>query len=104
MSYDASRALDHDVRVQIQRARYVSRPDRLRTVLDRLGVSVPMPDGGLYLWVLDPHQDAWAMTRELAERVGIAGRLLRSARADHIRIAAVAPDDRIRLVAQRAGL
>jgi succinyldiaminopimelate transaminase len=100
-------ALDDDEHVRLQRERYRSRLSRLIEVLHRLGVEATMPDGAFYLWIADPHGEDWALTRELAERVGIVvspGEFYGEGGVRHLRVAAVAPDDRIELVARRAGL
>ena len=69
------------------------------TLICRTGRSTcgsPAPDG-----------DAWAATRLLAERAGIVaspGEFYGPASTGFLRLAAVAPDDRIELAAQRVGL
>lgn len=100
-------ALGDDAHVEVQRARYRSRLERLAAVLGRLGVAAPLPDGAFYLWIPAPDGDAWALTRALAERVGVVvspGEFYGPRGAGYVRVAAVQPDDRIELVAQRAGL
>jgi aspartate/methionine/tyrosine aminotransferase len=64
-----------------------------------------MPQGGFYLWVAAPDGDAWGLTRRLAETLGIVvspGEFYGPGGAGHVRIAAVATDDRLDLVAERA--
>jgi aspartate/methionine/tyrosine aminotransferase len=111
----ATVALDDDVHVVAQRARYRNRLDRLSAVLGSVGLDATVPAGTFYLWVPAP---AWAVTtgrREgrdgawvLAEALADAGGMLVSpgefygeAGAGHVRIAVVQPDDRIELVARR---
>ena len=61
-----------------------------------------MPAGAFYLWVPAPDGDAWAAARDLAAKAGIVvspGEFYGPAGADHFRVAAVQPDDRIELAA-----
>ena len=100
-------ALGDDAHVDAQRERYRARLRRLIEILGACGYSAGMPDGAFYLWVPAPDGDAWAAARDLAERVGIVvspGEFYGPAGADHFRVAAVQPDDRIELAACRAGL
>jgi succinyldiaminopimelate transaminase len=105
-------ALDDDEAVAAQRERYLRRMSRLQQVLATLGYPVDLPAGAFYLWAraggpgAGPGQ-AWAAARELAERVGVVvspGEFYGPDGADHFRVAAVQPDERIELVARRAGL
>jgi aspartate/methionine/tyrosine aminotransferase len=96
-------ALEDTEQVEVQRARYLARLERLAKVLsDWSGASVSLPPGGFYLWVKAPDGDGWAFTRAIAEA---AGALVSPGdfygAPDHVRIALVQPDDRIELVAQR---
>jgi succinyldiaminopimelate transaminase len=89
-----------------QRQRYHERLVRLREVLAAMGVDAPMPDGGIYLWAPAPGGDAWALTARLAAEAGLVvspGEFYGPAGASHIRVAAVAPMERIELVASRVG-
>ena len=100
-------ALDDDAHVETQRDRYQRRLRRLADVLDALGYAAEFPDGAFYLWVPAPGGDAWAAARDLAERVGVIvspGDFYGASAAGHFRVAAVAQDSRIELVAERAGL
>jgi aspartate/methionine/tyrosine aminotransferase len=97
-------ALDDDAHVEVQRHRYLARLRTLRDVLVTCGYHTALPDGAFYLWVRCPGGDAWEAARDLARRVGIVvspGEFYGAAAADHIRLAVVAPDDRIALVASR---
>jgi succinyldiaminopimelate transaminase len=99
-------ALADDAHVDVQRARYLDRMTRLAGVLNQLGYSAELPDGAFYLWVRAPDGDAWSAARDLARRIGIVvspGDFYGSRSADHFRVAAVQPDERIALVASRAG-
>jgi succinyldiaminopimelate transaminase len=101
----AAVAYGDDAHVDEQRERYRSRLERLRTILrDGLGVDAPMPAGAFYLWVPAPDGDAWALAAMLAKQAGALvspGDFYGPLGADHVRIAAVQPDDRIELLAQR---
>jgi succinyldiaminopimelate transaminase len=101
----ATVAYGDDRHVDEQRARYRQRLDRLRTILrDGLGLDAEMPDGAFYLWVPAPGGDAWALAKRLASEAGALvspGEFYGDAGADHVRVAAVQPDDRIELLAER---
>ncbi|HEY0168147.1 MAG TPA: aminotransferase class I/II-fold pyridoxal phosphate-dependent enzyme [Jatrophihabitans sp.] len=107
VQHAATVALADDEHVEAQRQRYWRRMTRLCQVLAALGLPAKMPDGGFYLWLEAPDGDAWAATRMLAERAGIVaspGEFYGSASTGYLRLAAVAPDDRIELAARRVGL
>jgi succinyldiaminopimelate transaminase len=100
-------ALGDDAHVARQRARYLARLHRLVEVLGRLGYPARLPAGAFYLWVPVPDGDAWAAARELADRAGIVvspGEFYGPYGAGHVRVAAVASQERIELAARRAGL
>jgi aspartate/methionine/tyrosine aminotransferase len=100
-------ALGDDTHVEAQRARYQARLRRLIDILDAAGYPAAMPDGAFYLWVPAPDGDAWAVARDLATKAGLVvspGEFYGPAGADHFRVAAVQPDDRIELAATRVGL
>ena len=100
-------AWDDDGHVTVQRARYRRRLERLRGVLAAVGVEAPMPGGAFYLWAPAPDGDAWALVRRLADELGVLvspGEFYGEAGADHVRVAAVAPDDQLDLLEARAGL
>jgi succinyldiaminopimelate transaminase len=98
-------ALCDEEHVEAQRERYRSRLEALRRALaDGLGLDVPMPGGGFYLWIEAPHGDAWELTESLARSAGAVvspGEFYGEAGRGHVRVAAVAPDDRIALVVER---
>jgi succinyldiaminopimelate transaminase len=107
VQHAATVALADDEHVERQRERYWRRMLRLCQVLAAVGLPAKMPDGAFYLWLQAPDGDAWAATRMLAERTGIIaspGEFYGSASTDYLRVAAVAPDDRIELAARRVGL
>jgi aspartate/methionine/tyrosine aminotransferase len=100
-------ALSDDQHVQDQRQRYLNRMNRLVQVLAALGIAAELPDGAFYLWFAAPDGDAWGTARLLAERAGIVaspGEFYGPDSAGYLRLAAVAPDDRIELTAHRVGL
>lgn len=99
-------AFGDDAHVDEQRERYRARLLRMQGLLDGMGVEAPLPGGGFYLWVPAPGGDAWAFARRLAEEAGVLvspGEFYGSVAADHVRLALVATDDRLDLVAARLG-
>jgi aspartate/methionine/tyrosine aminotransferase len=100
-------ALNDDAHVEVQRERYWRRMERLRQILAALGIEVDMPQGAFYLWFQAPDGDAWACARRLAARAGIItspGEFYGELSTGFLRVAAVAPDERIELAARRVGL
>jgi aspartate/methionine/tyrosine aminotransferase len=97
-------ALGDDDHVDVQRQRYLARLQRLVDILGAVGYPAQLPDGAFYLWVPAPDGDAWAAARDLAQRAGIVvspGEFYGSEGAGFFRVAAVQPDERLELVAQR---
>lgn len=97
-------ALEDDAHVERQRGRYLRRMRRLAEILTAAGYRCEVPAGAFYLWVPAPGGDSWAAARDIAERLGIVvspGEFYGPDGADHFRVAAVQPDERIELVAQR---
>jgi succinyldiaminopimelate transaminase len=100
-------ALDDDEHVDIQRERYLERLTYFADVLRGEGAKVDLPGGSFYLWARAPGDDAWAFTRDLAERGGVLvspGDLYGPAGAGHVRVAMVQPMERLALVAERLGV
>jgi aspartate/methionine/tyrosine aminotransferase len=102
----AAAALDDDLHVDEQRARYLERLEFLAGVFTSVGAPTKLPDGGFYLWVAVPGQlgDGWALTEELARAGGILvspGEFYGPDGTNFIRVAAVQPMDRLKLVADR---
>jgi aspartate/methionine/tyrosine aminotransferase len=100
-------ALDDDEHVARQREVYAERLALGRAVFARLGVDVPLPGGGFYLWAPAPGGDAWALTERLAAEAGALvspGEFYGEAGRAFVRVAMVQPDDRLRLVAERVGV
>ena len=80
-----------------QRARYLERLQVLVGGLQAAGIPAQLPEGAFYLWVEAP-DGAWNMAERLARQAGILvspGEFYGAAGAGHVRIAAVAPVDRI---------
>ena len=99
-------AFGDDEHVDAQRQRYHDRLVRLAGALDANDIPVTMPGGAFYLWVEAPDGDAWALAERLAVRTAAVvspGEFYGAAGADHIRIAAVQPDDRIDRFVDRLG-
>ena len=90
--------------VDAQRNTYLRRLDAMVDALARIGVRAHRPPGTFYLWVAAPGGDAWDLARRLAAEGGALvspGEFYGPTASDHVRIAVVAPDDRIALVAER---
>ncbi len=101
----AAAALSDDGHVDDQRTRYRRRLESLAGLMGILGIGAEMPAGGFYLWVPAPDGDAWALTRRLAGELGLIaspGEFFGEAGRGHVRLAAVAPDERIGLLLERA--
>jgi succinyldiaminopimelate transaminase len=96
-------ALDDDSHVEVQRARYRARLERLATVLaDWSGQAVALPAGAFYLWI--PADDGWAYTERLARDGGALvspGEFYGPAGRGFVRAAVVQPNERIELIADR---
>lgn len=98
-------ALSDDAHVDDQRARYWRRLVDLAGLFERLGAPVSLPRGSFYLWVPAADGDAWGLARRLAEQIGMLvspGEFYGVAGREHVRVAAVQPDDRLALLADRA--
>jgi len=74
-------ALNDDVHVEEQRARYAARRTRLAAALKAAGFRIDHSEGALYLWA-SRDEDCWTTVDWLAERgiLGRAGHVLRSER------------------------
>jgi aspartate/methionine/tyrosine aminotransferase len=100
-------ALADDGQVAKQRGVYQRRLRRLIEILAALDLTASMPDGAFYLWFAAPDGDAWGCARMLAERAGLVaslGEFYGERSANYLRLAVVAPDDRLELAAARVGL
>jgi succinyldiaminopimelate transaminase len=101
-------ALDDDVHVDEQRARYLDRLEFLADALTLAGLPVAVPAGAFYLWLPVPGRfaDGWALCDELADSAGLLvspGELYGPDGRGHVRVAVVQPRDRLELVAERLG-
>jgi len=97
-------ALGDQDHVEAQRRRYLHRLKALAAAFGSIGIEAPLPGGGFYLWVRAPGGDAWALVDRLAREAGAVvspGEFYGEAGAGYVRVAAVQPDDRIALVAER---
>lgn len=99
-------ALDDDGHVEVQRAIYRRRLERLAAVLSAWsGLDIAVPAGGFYLWFRVG--DAWAFTERLVREGGALaspGDFYGPAGDEFVRLAVVQPDDRIELLASRLGV
>jgi aspartate/methionine/tyrosine aminotransferase len=80
---------------------------RARHVLAGLGVACDLPGGGFYLWAAAPDGDGWAWTQYLAETGGALvspGEFYGPSSGGFVRLAMVAPVERLDLVARRLGV
>ncbi|HET6793850.1 MAG TPA: pyridoxal phosphate-dependent aminotransferase [Acidimicrobiales bacterium] len=101
-------ALADQEHVEAQRSRYTGRLRRMADVLGAVGAPAPQPGGGFYLWVPVPagRGDEWAFTEWLAAHGGMLvspGSFYGPAGAGYVRVAVVAPDSALELVARRLG-
>lgn len=100
-------ALGDQQHVDDQRTRYHHRLTQLARVLETFDVAASLPQGGFYLWVRAPDDDAWAFTRRLAAEAGLLvspGEFYGEAGAAHVRIAAVCTDVQLEALRSRRGL
>ena len=100
-------ALADQVHVEQQRNRYRSRLKRAREILQAVGIDAPMPGGAFYLWAPVPGGDEWAWTDWLAEKggaIGSPGSFYGPGGAGYVRLAMVAPMERLDLLAARLGV
>src|SRR5581483_2833688 len=95
----ATVALNDQEHVVAQRARYQERLQMLSQLLD-----APTPRGGFYLWVRAAGGDDWAFVTRLATEAGLLGspgEFFGEAGRGFARFAAVAPVERLEVVAAR---
>jgi succinyldiaminopimelate transaminase len=100
-------AFGDDAHVDQQRSVYQRRLSLLATMLAALDVVCPQPAGAFYLWAPAPGGDAWALAKRLAVEAGVVtspGEFYGPAGSGHVRVAAVQPDDRLELAAERLGV
>ena len=102
-------AFEDDGHVEIQRQIYSARLDFMVRVLRRANVAVERPDGGFYLWIKATPTGAssagsWSLAEELARVAGVLvspGDFYGPMGTGHVRMAMVAPEHRLDLVAER---
>jgi succinyldiaminopimelate transaminase len=95
-------ALDDDVHVAEQHARYAARRSALRTALEGAGFRVDHSEASLYLWA-SRDEPCWVTVAALAE-LGILvapGEFYGAAGARHVRVAFTASDDRVQAAVRR---
>jgi succinyldiaminopimelate transaminase len=96
-----------DDHVADQRVRYRERLEVLAEGLRAWGLDASMPGGAFYLWVPAPGGDAWRLAERLAHEAAMLvspGEFYGPAGAGYVRVAAVAPVERLRAaVARLAG-
>lgn len=100
-------ALADQDHVELQRSRYRERLERFASIVERIGCEAPLPGGGFYLWVRAPSGEDWEWASWWAEKAGVLvspGSFYGGAGSSYVRIAMVAPVDRLDLVAGRLGL
>ncbi|HVA74341.1 MAG TPA: pyridoxal phosphate-dependent aminotransferase [Acidimicrobiales bacterium] len=103
----AAVALADQEHVELQRSLYRDRLQRFASIVEGVGCDAALPGGGFYLWVRAPSGDGWEWATWWAEKAGVLvspGSFYGDAGASHVRIAMVAPMDRLDLVAERLGL
>ena len=95
-------ALDDDLHVDEQRARYFARRSVLWSALEAAGFVVEHSDGGLYLWATRD-EDCWESVRWLAA-LGVLvapGSFYGHAGRRHVRVALTATNERVAEAARR---
>ena len=108
VQHAAAVALADDEHVDRQADVYRRRLTRFAEIIEKaFGIEVPLPGGGIYLWLPAPDGDAWGFADRLATEGGCLvspGDFYGPTAAGHVRIAMVQPDDRLELVAERLGV
>ena len=100
-------ALSDQEHVDKQKQLYLGRLSRLMIIFESLGIDTVMPEGAFYLWIAAPEADEWRLVEKLAKNLGMVvtpGEFFGEKGKGYIRVAAVATDDRIELLEQRAGV
>jgi len=97
-------ALGDQGHADAQREAYRARLVVLQQLLGAFDVAAPLPEGGIYLWAPAPGGDSWALAERLAAEAGVVvspGELYGEAGRGYVRVAAVAPMERLELAAAR---
>ena len=97
-------AYNDDEHVNVQRAIYETRLEKMSQALTDFGVNAPIPEGAFYLWCSKEGIDGWELAALLAERSGLIvspGELYGEAGRHFVRLAVVQPDDRLAIAASR---
>ena len=97
-------ALDDDLHVEEQHARYRSRRADLKSALERAGFRVDASEASLYLWVTRG-EPCWETVARLAD-LGILvapGDFYGNGGAEHVRVAFTATDERVAAAVRRLG-
>ncbi len=93
MQHAAVAAFSDSAHVEQQREVYRARMEKMiATLATRLGIDVPMPEGGFYLWAQAPDGDAWTFAESLARELGVItspGEFYGDASPGYVRIAMV---------------
>lgn len=100
-------ALSDQQHADKQKQLYLERLSKLITIFESLGIKTIMPEGSFYLWIEVPDGDEWQLVEKLAKNLGMVvtpGEFFGEKGKGYIRVAAVATDDRIELLEQRAGV
>ena len=95
-------ALDDDVHVEEQHARYAARRTSLRAAFEAAGFRIDHSEASLYLWATRD-EDCWTTVASLAE-LGILvapGAFYGRAGARHVRVALTATDERVEAASTR---
>ena len=103
----AAAALGDRAHVDGQRSLYLSRLERMQAILAAVGVACELPAGGFYLWAPAPSGDGWEFTSWLASEGGALvspGSFYGPEGDGYVRLAMVAPLERLDVVASRLGV
>jgi len=104
VQHAAVAALNDDAHVDLQRDRYLERLTYVAELLRGIGLEVSLPAGGFYLWLRAPDGDAWALTRWLAQHLGVLvspGEFYGPAGTEYVRLALVDTMERLALMEAR---
>ena len=100
----AAVAFDDDAHVEVQRATYRDRLDRMAAIVRGIGLDVDLPSGGFYLWVKAPDGDGWSLVDQFARRLGVVaspGEFYGEAGSGFARLALVCDEQQLQLIESR---